>query len=188
MPHRKSAYASWNCIMQSAEPSHSISQKHDKYFIEDKDNPARNIHSKRISVTFDMNRLQRIPGPEEPGSPGRIFVSLNPTHSPRNIMGTYTYHHPLFSSASFQASEYLHLINGVKSLSFAGAWMGYGFHEDGFRSGLDAAKLILDSHKNTSQSQVTETQNLAPKWCFQDLLCRAILQLLQLLIRFFSGF
>lgn len=39
-------------------------------------------------------------------------------------------------------TRYLHTINGVANVSFAGAWMGFGFHEDGFVSGAHAARII----------------------------------------------
>ena len=92
-----------------------------------------------------MNKLQQIPYPGEPLSPGRVLVTMNPITSPdpSTVQGTFIYDHPLFNSDTIRAQERLHEISGVDSVSFAGAWQGYGFHEDGFTSGIMAANSIL---------------------------------------------
>ncbi|KAL9074296.1 MAG: hypothetical protein Q9157_004437 [Trypethelium eluteriae] len=86
----------------------------------------------------------QIPKPGERDSPGHILVSMNPIHSPRAVQSTHIYHHPVITSNSVLASKRLHLINGVSHVHFAGAWMGYGFHEDGFSAGAKVAQSILD--------------------------------------------
>ncbi|MCJ1440003.1 MAG: hypothetical protein MMC23_000485 [Stictis urceolatum] len=122
LPTRASAHASWNCLIGQSTPS----------------------SPRRISITFDMNRLQAIPRPPDPLSPGRVLVSMNPVHEPlpSTQQGRFTYFHPLFSSDSIRASCRLTEINGVNGVSFAGAWMGYGFHEDGFKAGMAAAERL----------------------------------------------
>ena len=138
--------------------------------------------SKKVSVTFDMNRLQRIPGPGEPRDMGRVLVSMNPTHTPKGIKGTYTYHHPLFSSSSFQAATKLHLVNGVSDVSFAGAWMGYGFHEDGFVAGLRAAQNVLGiPYREHSVSKLSNSDALTRRPCI-DMMIRVLIRLVQSLI------
>lgn len=47
-------------------------------------------------------------------------------------------------------SQHLHRINGVKSVSFAGAWMGFGFHEDGFAAGAHVARMLMDGREKTA--------------------------------------
>ena len=91
-----------------------------------------------------MNRLQNIALPPDPLSPGRVLVSMNPIHepSPCTQQGRFVYDHPLLSSDSIIASHRLPDINGVSGVTFAGAWMGYGFHEDGFRTGMAAAERL----------------------------------------------
>jgi hypothetical protein len=96
-----------------------------------------------ICITFDMNRLQAIPLPGEPGSPGRVLVSMNPIRTPNNPRSSQTYDHPIISSESVLASRRLPLINMASNISFAGAWMGYGFHEDGFVVGMQVAQKII---------------------------------------------
>lgn len=122
--------------------------------------------------------------PGEAGSPGRVLVSMNPIHPPSKIKGTYFYRHPLFSSASVSASKRLHMINGVGNVSFAGAWMGYGFHEDGFAAGLQAARNIINPTQRCSRSLLygTETEELARGLHLRDRVCRVALYLMQLLI------
>lgn len=91
-----------------------------------------------------MNRLQNIALPPDPLSPGRVLVSMNPNHEPLPYtqQGRFAYDHPLLTSDSILASCRLPSINGVQGVSFAGAWMGYGFHEDGFRTGMAAAERL----------------------------------------------
>lgn len=97
----------------------------------------------RISVTFDINKVQDIPLPGTLGSPGRVLVTLNPHRVPEMQQGRYVYEHPLITSESFSMAHEVHKINGVNRISFAGAWMGFGFHEDGFVSGVHAARTFI---------------------------------------------
>lgn len=104
---------------------------------------SKSYYSKRrICVHNDMNRLQSIPFPGQPGSPGRVIVTLNPLRQPKAIQCQRTYYLPIISSAAVQASRQLDLLNKSDNISFAGAWMGFAFHEDGFSAGLAVAKKI----------------------------------------------
>ena len=89
-------------------------------------------------VTYWMHRLQGIPQ-ETP-----LFVSLNPTRriDPELIHGTYAYDHPVLDEAAFRAQDQVDAIQGRGGLWYAGAWLGYGFHEDGLRSGLRVAHAL----------------------------------------------
>lgn len=40
-------------------------------------------------------------------------------------------------------APHLNRINGVRGISYAGAWMGFGFHEDGFVAGAHAAEMLV---------------------------------------------
>lgn len=75
---------------------------------------------------------------------GNILVTLNPPFEPRedHIIGRWKYDHPLISNDAIQAQRLMDEIQGKDGLSFAGAWMRYGFHEDGFITGYNAAKSI----------------------------------------------
>ena len=87
------------------------------------------------AVTYDMNRLQGI------RSDKPLFVTLNPVRQPREetVFGRYQYDHPQFNAPAMAAQRIFNSIQGVRRTWFAGAWLGYGFHEDGFRSGLRVA-------------------------------------------------
>jgi predicted NAD/FAD-binding protein len=114
-----------------------------------KDDPTKRLISKsfyskqQVCVHNDMNRLQSIPWPGQPGSPGRVIVTLNPLRQPDSIQCQRTYHLPIICSAGVKAARKLHLLNEADNVSFAGAWMGFAFHEDGFSAGLAVAKKIL---------------------------------------------
>ena len=141
----------------------------------------------KISVTFDMNRLQDIPGPGKPKSPGRVLVSMNPIHQPKSVHSEYIYHHPLFSAASFSAKRRLHEINGTNGVGFAGAWMGYGFHEDGFTAGLHAAShLERDVERTVLSAAPFEAPGIGWKRFLAEKLCRILVQGMQLMIVFFT--
>ena len=116
MPKRRKVWSSWNFI--SAQ--------------------LGNESIKKDSVTYWMNRLQGI-DKEYP-----IFVSLNPISEPdRNkTFKSFIYNHPIFDKESFRAQSSSDLIQGVGGVWYAGAWLGYGFHEDGLTSGLRVANAL----------------------------------------------
>ena len=90
----------------------------------------------RVAVTYDMNILQSIGAPEE------FCVSLNPAQAidPEKIHQRYVYHHPVYNPESLTARESHNQISGVNRTHFAGAYWGYGFHEDGVRSAVEVCK------------------------------------------------
>ncbi|MFN9954017.1 MAG: NAD/FAD-binding protein, partial [bacterium] len=61
---------------------------------------------------------------------------------PASVMGRFDYAHPVFDSAAIAAPQALPSIQGQRNTWFAGAWTGYGFHEDGLKSGLSVASAI----------------------------------------------
>ena len=73
-----------------------------------------------------------------------LFVSLNPPREPRagTVFGEYSYAHPQFDAAALAAQRALPSIQGARNTWFAGAWTGFGFHEDGLKSGLAAAEQL----------------------------------------------
>jgi predicted NAD/FAD-binding protein len=88
----------------------------------------------RVTVTYDMNRLQGIESPEP------LLVTLNQTDAiaEDRILGRWEYAHPIFDSVAMAAQARAGEIQGAGHSYFAGAYWGYGFHEDGVRSALDA--------------------------------------------------
>jgi predicted NAD/FAD-binding protein len=90
-----------------------------------------------VQVSYNMNRLQRLDGPET------YVVTLNGEDmvAKDRVIARMMYQHPVYTSASVQARERLPELNdGV--LAFAGAYHGWGFHEDGCRSGVEAAASL----------------------------------------------
>lgn len=115
MPKRKAAWAAWNTL-RTSESS------------DDAD----------ISLTYWMNRLQNI------DTRYPLFVTLNPAiePDPSLVFGEWSFAHPQFNAAAFDAQARLNQINGASNIWFAGAWTGYGFHEDGLKSGIAAARAL----------------------------------------------
>ena len=92
----------------------------------------------RVCVHYLLNKLQPLPVKTP------VIVSLNPIHDidPSKILGRFDYAHPVFDGAAIAAQRALVDIQGLQNTWFAGAWTGYGFHEDGLKSGLSVAAAI----------------------------------------------
>lgn len=91
-----------------------------------------------VCLTYWMNILQGL----DKNKP--LFVTLNPKTppTPDKTFASFELDHPQFDLAAQTAVHELKQINGQNGLWFAGAWMGSGFHEDGLKSGLEAALSI----------------------------------------------
>ena len=115
MPKRKKVWASWNYLRSSDQRSDA-----------------------NVAVSYWMNRLQGI----DPSKP--LFVTLNPDREPRPelVFGEYSYDHPQFGTDAMNVQARLKAIQGDQNTYFAGAWTGYGFHEDGLNSGIAAAEAL----------------------------------------------
>ncbi len=118
MPKRKHAWASWNFLRWKRDEA--------------------GVGVNDVAVTYWMNRLQGIPD-DKP-----LFVSLNPPFAPDPALtfGRYLCDHPQYDAKAFAAQQRLGDIQGKRHTWFAGAWTGYGFHEDGLRSGLAVAEAL----------------------------------------------
>lgn len=116
MPKRRKAWASWNYLHEA---------------------PSSN-ESSNVSVTYWMNRLQPLPV-QTP-----VLVSLNPIRQPdpSRVINTMQYAHPIFDGPAIAAQKDLEKLQGADSIWLAGAWTRYGFHEDGFQSGILAARSL----------------------------------------------
>jgi uncharacterized protein len=97
------------------------------------------LESSRVCLHYWINRLQPLPFSQD------VLVSLNPlsTIDPNKVLGEYDYAHPVFDLAAIKAQSQLKDLQGQQNTWYAGAWMGYGFHEDGFKAGRDAATGVL---------------------------------------------
>jgi predicted NAD/FAD-binding protein len=93
----------------------------------------------KVSVSYLINKLQPLPFKES------VIVTLNPvtTINKDKIIKTISYQHPLFSTESIKAQGKIDNIQGSNGIYFSGAWMRYGFHEDGIYSTKKAIKKLL---------------------------------------------
>jgi predicted NAD/FAD-binding protein len=114
MPARRKVWSSWNLMSRG----------------EGDDQP--------VAVSYWMNRLQRL----DPDCP--LFVTLNPhiEPDPALVHAEFDYAHPLYDRAAFDAQTAINAIQGRGGLWYAGAWLGFGFHEDGLRNGLRVAAAL----------------------------------------------
>lgn len=90
------------------------------------------------TVTYDMNRLQGIASRET------LLVTLNRTAhlDPSKVLARVAYEHPTYTEHATAAQARWSDVNGVRRTWFAGAWWGWGFHEDGVRSALRVAEAF----------------------------------------------
>ena len=88
-------------------------------------------------ISYYSNRLQKI------NSKTQFFITLNPPTPPDEncILYETTYSHPVLVKSSMDNSDDFYNLNNAGNILFCGAYLGYGFHEDGFRSG----KLVADT-------------------------------------------
>jgi predicted NAD/FAD-binding protein len=88
-----------------------------------------------VCVTYWLNQLQALPF-QTP-----VLVTLNPPAPPADgqVLGRFDYAHPVLDAATIAAQRQLHQLQGRSRIWFAGAWTGYGFHEDGLKSALRVA-------------------------------------------------
>jgi len=97
------------------------------------------VESAHVCLHYWLNRLQPVPFTQD------VFVSLNPLRpiDPAHVIAEFSYAHPVFDLAAIRAQAEVQPLQGQQNTWFAGAWMGYGFHEDGFKAGRAAAQGVL---------------------------------------------
>ncbi|ARF60834.1 amine oxidase [Streptomyces violaceoruber] len=114
LPRARGARASWNYLM----PSCAADADH-------------------VTVSYDMNRLQRLDAPDS------FVVTLNGSGrvDPASVRARMVYEHPVYTPESVAAQARLPALTGPVT-AYAGAYHGWGFHEDGCRSGVEAAAAL----------------------------------------------
>jgi predicted NAD/FAD-binding protein len=88
------------------------------------------------SLTYHMNRLQGLPGPEQ------LCVTLNPARDPAGVLADLEYTHPILEGPALRAQSEIARRNGEHHTFFAGAHLRYGFHEDGLVSAITVAERL----------------------------------------------
>ncbi|QQG52507.1 MAG: FAD-dependent oxidoreductase [Candidatus Falkowbacteria bacterium] len=115
MPTIRNAWASWNHVI--------------------------NKESGQSSTVYWMNELQK------PDTKTNYFVSINPFQEidKNKIVKELIYDHPLFTVENFALQKRLQELNQNTKIFFAGAYFGYGFHEDGIKSGLQVVEILKNN-------------------------------------------
>jgi predicted NAD/FAD-binding protein len=115
LPRRRSAWSAWN------------------YLAVDGDDGAR-----PVAVSYLINKLQPLPFRTP------VIVTLNPPFEPDPalVLREFEYDHPLLDGHAIAAQHEFAALQGRRRTWFAGAWLGYGFHEDGLASAHAVAEHI----------------------------------------------
>ena len=119
--------------------------------------PSANVESAQVCLHYLLNRLQPLPVTQP------VVVSLNPQReiNPAQVVGEYAYDHPVFDLPAIRAQSRVPGMQGQQHTWFAGAWTGYGFHEDGLKSGLQAARALIDAKGLVPQASESEARRAA---------------------------
>lgn len=159
MPRNETTWSSWNYLTKTSPSGGDVAT---------------------VCLTYWMNLLQHIPA----STYGDIFVTLNPLHWPKaeTVQGSWTYHHPLYTSAAIWSQERLPLIQNRRGISYAGAWTKYGFHEDGFSSGLKVAMEHLGAEVPFEFVDSTFSRGRRPQLGWQDQVTRIIILLVHIAV------
>jgi predicted NAD/FAD-binding protein len=117
LPRKRRAWAAWN-YQRSADAQQDAAQ---------------------VCLHYLINMLQPVPFTQP------VVVSLNPLQeiSPSQVHASFDYAHPVFDVAAIRAQRQVPALQGHNNTYFCGAWTGYGFHEDGLKSGLAVATGLL---------------------------------------------
>ena len=118
MPRLTQTWASWNFMRPGAAQE-------------------RPDGSDGVVVTYDLTRLQRL------STDTHYLVTLGGEHlvDPSTVIDRMEYEHPLYTPESVAAQRRLPELD-TDRVAFAGAYHGWGFHEDGARSGLAAVERL----------------------------------------------
>ncbi|HET6626527.1 MAG TPA: FAD-dependent oxidoreductase [Nocardioidaceae bacterium] len=118
LPRSDSARAAWNYLRRGPGTDHVV-------------------------VSYDLTRLQRLDRGQDAVTDRRFVLTLggHDLVDPAQVIEEMHYEHPIYNGASRAAQQRLSEIDTAR-IRFAGAYHGWGFHEDGARSGAAAATAL----------------------------------------------
>jgi predicted NAD/FAD-binding protein len=93
---------------------------------------------KSLTMTYDLTRLQRLSGERT----YCVSVNAGDKVDRSEVLAEFDYTHPVYSMETLEAQHHLEELNGERDTHFAGAYLGYGFHEDGLQAGVRVAKRL----------------------------------------------
>lgn len=161
MPKRREVWTSWNYLINSM--------------------PSKSAHPAGVTLTYCMNILQHLSEDKF----GPVLVTLNPEREPHPHLtqGRFVYRHPLYTAESVQAQFKLENLQNKRGVSYCGAWTKYGFHEDGFSSGLRVATEHLNGKLPFDFVDSTFSRGHRPELIWKDYLLRVVLLITLLCVR-----
>ncbi|AIT09978.1 NAD/FAD-binding protein [Candidatus Francisella endociliophora] len=115
MPKRKNAWSSWNYLSAETKDKHKV-----------------------VSLSYWMNNLQPL------DTDTNYFVTVNPDQKPdpKKIINEHLFQHPVFDKKAIQAQQNFDNIQGLNDTYYCGAYLRYGFHEDGILSAVNVAEKL----------------------------------------------
>jgi len=114
LPRRRLHHSSWNHRQSGCQPG-----------------------GQHLTVSYYLNRLQNIDSP----TPCLVTLSGHEQVDPASVLARMDYEHPLYTPESVAARSRLPELT-TSVTAYAGAYHGWGFHEDGCRSGVAAAEAL----------------------------------------------
>lgn len=153
MPASRRNWAAWNAVYYDGDEDDGTRSEEDKSALSER-LPTLSYWSNRLLMR-DQSEHSKIP---------QVFITLNPPASALQAPGFNTLHriklaHPLLNPAYTRVFKAEHLpLYEREGIYVAGAYLGYGFHEDGFVSGMEAARKIVRNHFLTAAAPLNNEQ------------------------------
>jgi len=116
MPRRRGAWASWVYLSEAEVDREPV-----------------------VSLSYWMNNLQNLPT-EKP-----IIITLNPPRRPAagSVYDEHVFSHPVFTLGALRAQQRMDELQNRRNVGFCGAYMRYGFHEDGLLSAVNLCRDVF---------------------------------------------